>query len=291
MCSDGSPVDENGECVDESGGMGGNGGEGGHMGGCDTMECPDNSTCDDSSGSPTCVCSDGSPVDENGECVDESGGMGGNGGEGGYIGGCDTMECPDNSTCDDSSGSPTCVCSDGSPVDENGECVDESGGMGGNGGEGGHMGGCDTMECPVNSTCDASSGSASCVCNNGFVENGNGGCIADGGTSGNGGAGGYMGGCGTMSCPSNSTCDDSNGSPTCVCNDGFIENGNGVCINESGGMGTGCIFCDGASTDPICGGTFDCADFTVSQKQTHCAQLAGNPGCAEVYEAFSVCCM
>ena len=89
-----------GDCVDNTGG---DGGEGGHMGGA-TMECPDNSTCDDSSGSPTCVCSDGSPVDENGDCVDESGGMGGNGGAGG-LGGCDTLECPENSFCDVSTGS------------------------------------------------------------------------------------------------------------------------------------------------------------------------------------------
>ncbi|HUU01984.1 MAG TPA: clostripain-related cysteine peptidase [Myxococcota bacterium] len=200
------------------------------------LDCGTYGTCNDSSGTPTCECVEGytgagctqcdtgyQDNDNNGTCHPD----------------CTTAApaCV-HGTCDDTGGEAVCACDAGyagvlcdacqngyQDNDDNGTCLPN----------------CATapISCTGHSHCDDTSGTAQCLCDDGYVNppacdtcvagyqdnDSNGSCLPDCDTIG------YEVSCAVGG---NGACDDSSGQAVCICNTGYTPDGMGHCTNATG---------------------------------------------------------
>ena len=158
--------------------------------------------------------SDGAPPDtDSGTMIGDGGPMGcptgqqDNDGDGTCEPDCDAagLGCGTDATCNDSSGTATCVCDAGfQDNDMDGDCSADCASAG--------------LSCGSNSSCDDGSGTAECVCDFGFQDDDMDGVCEPG--------------CGMDTCSGNGTCDDSTGMVVCTCDMGWAGDDCSSC--ESG---------------------------------------------------------
>ncbi|KAL5014723.1 hypothetical protein ScPMuIL_008993 [Solemya velum] len=155
---------------------------------CEALLCQENADCKNNNGSYTCECKKGYKL-TGVECLD--------------INECDDNPCP-NSICENTDGSHTCTCNDGFKM-ANSICQSKTYGKqcepdkyGTNCSE--------TCQCAMDHTVTCDKVSGYCTCSDGWMGTL---CEED------------INECDENPCPNNSICENTDGSHTCTCNDGF----------------------------------------------------------------------
>jgi hypothetical protein len=179
---------------------------------CEDDPCNGHGSCDGSSGEVQCECAEGYTGDDCSEC-DE--GYHADGDECVEDETCRADSCPDNATCDDSTGVIVCECDEGYSGDDCDECA---AGYHDDGGECVEDTSCRDNTCP-NGSCDDSSGVPVCTCNPGYAGEHCDECDAGYHADGDECVEDQV--CGPDSCPPNASCDDTGGVIECTCNEGY----------------------------------------------------------------------
>jgi hypothetical protein len=132
--------------------------------------------------------------------------------------------CGEGSTCVDIDNVASCVCDAGlQDKDGDGNCTAT----------------CDTMSCPSKMSCDDSSGTATCGCNAGFQDNDKDGTCT------------YS--CEVTDCSAGGVCSDASGEATCACGPGYQDkDGDNKCEPSCDNTDCGANGCDDSSGTPIC---------------------------------------
>jgi hypothetical protein len=162
----------------------------------------------------------------------------GGGGKGGET--CDGVTCSGHGTCEVVDGEAVCVC-DAAYAGE--ACEACANGYQDNDGDGTCRHSCGTagLTCGAHAHCDDASGTAACVCDDGYVDH-DGVCGETCGTAG-------------LTCGAHAHCDDASGTPVCVCDDGYQDNDHdGDCAPdcETAGFDCGDLGCDDSSGTARC---------------------------------------
>jgi hypothetical protein len=224
-----------------------------------TLGCGVGGDCDDSSGAVSCVCHAGYVGDL---CESCDSGYQDNDGDGSCLPTCAVMEldCGPHGHCDDSGGVAQCACDTGYTGDSCMRCAAD---YQDNDGDGVCEPGCSNPEfnCGGHGDCDDSSGSVSCVCEEGYTgdlcnlcaagyqdNDLDGACLPDCQTAG-------------LDCPTHASCSDLSGTATCVCDTGYTGAGCDQCIagyqdNDQNGT---CLP-DCATAGYACSGQGVCSD-------------------------------
>jgi EGF domain/Fibrinogen beta and gamma chains, C-terminal globular domain/Calcium-binding EGF domain len=228
----------------------------------DASPCDTNAFCDDSGGSPACMCNsgysgNGTTCSDLNECIDG------------------THNCDQNAICSNTEGDYTCSCiagysGDGVTCTDKNECTDG------------------TNNCNLNGTCTNVDGGFTCACNNGFSGDGvicadNNECIDE-----------------THNCDANATCANIDGGFTCTCNTYFT--GDGFSCTDTNECTDGTNNC---SADALCtntalgfdcscntgfnGNGFSCTDINECTVLSH--DCDENAACANIPGSFTCTCI
>jgi hypothetical protein len=137
---------------------------------------------------------------------------------------CNVTTCGEGATCVDIDNVASCVCDAGlQDKDGDGNCTAT----------------CDSMTCPTKMSCDDSSGTATCGCNAGFQDNDKDGTCT------------YS--CEVTDCAAGGTCSDASGVATCACGPGFQDkDSDNKCEPSCDNTDCGANGCDDSSGTPIC---------------------------------------
>ena len=197
------------------------------------LQC-DNGSCSDSSGVAQCECDNAYTGELCDQCAE---GYQDNDSDGSCKPACgeESTLCGDHGECDDASGSQVCACDEGY---QGSRCQNCMTGYQDNDEDGVCALSCSSLDCGANQSCDDSDGSAACECVEGYTGDDCLSCAA--GYQDNDYDGICLVDCATanLDCVVNSSCDDSMGSIECVCDDGFVANGQGECLES--GTGESC---------------------------------------------------
>ena len=255
--------------------------------GCDTvgLDCGEHGTCDDASGSASCVCETGYA---GATCDVCNGGYQDNDGDAICAPSCSGagLDCGDHGTCVDGSGVPVCLCLPGHAGPTCAACAD---GFQDNDGNGSCLLSCDGLgtDCGAHGACSDAIGAAACVCQPGYGgaacelcapgyqdADGDGTCAPDCVTS-------------ALSCGAKGTCVIQSGAATCICQLGYGGDGCDQCapgFQDKDGDGVCLEGCGITSLD--CGPNGGCADGTGA---VACVCVTGYTGavcdvCANGYQ-------
>ena len=230
------------------------------------LNCGAHGSCTDISGAAACTCDAAYAGVTCGGCAT---GYQDNNGDGTCLASCSiaVLDCGANGACTDVSGTASCGCATGytgancdacatgyQDNDLNGTCTEDCLTAG--------------LACATNSSCDDSSGTAACVCEDGYTGVDCTACAV--GYQDNDGDGVCTENCATTAliCGTNSSCDDGSGTVACVCNEGHTgvdcttctvgyqdNNADGVCQPGCDQLGWTCSGngdCDDSSGNAIC---------------------------------------
>jgi Notch-like protein len=188
---------------------------------CEADSCSGNGDCSETAGDIVCACDEGYAGDSCDECDD---GYHEGGGDCVQDEQCTPRACPDNSSCDDSTGSIECECDDGF---RGADCDMCAAGYHADGDDCVEDTSCTNSTC-ANGTCSDSSGVPACACSggwsgehcdecgDGFHEDGSD-CLQNEV-------------CAQDSCPTHAECDDTTGVITCACMDGHAGDDCDECV-------------------------------------------------------------
>ena len=200
--------------------------------------CGAHGACTDVSGTATCDCDDGYT---GAACAACAAGFQDADGNGSCKPTCTTamLGCGLGGTCDDSTGTATCVCASNTT---GATCASCAAGFQDNDGNNTCEPACITTSCTMHGTCSDSTGRVVCTCNAGFGGATCNGCLA--GFQDNDNNGTCLPSCATagLTCDSRSACDDRTGNAACLCVAGFSA-------GQLPDGGFGCLFTGGLA-DP-----------------------------------------
>lgn len=218
---------------------------------CDTNTCSGNGSCDDASGTATCTCNEGYG---GADCSTCSAGYQDNDDNGTCEAECSAATCSGHGTCSDLTGTATCSCDTGyigldcascdtgyQDNDNNGTCEAE----------------CSAETCSGHGTCSDASGMAVCSCDSGYTGSDCSGC--DAGFQDQDNDGTCAPACDVNTCTGHGACDDSSGTATCTCNQGYTGLDCSECavgFQDNDGDGT----CEAECTAETCSGNGACDD-------------------------------
>ncbi len=201
------------------------------------LSCGNNAMCDDSEGTAVCVCNEGYAGDNCDTCAD---GYQDNDDNQTCMPTCGQLgwDCSNHGSCDDSGGIALCQCDEQYTGSQCDQCA---AGYQDNDGDGVCSVACSaaSLNCGANSHCDDSTGTAGCVCDDGYVGANCDQC-ADGyqDTDMNGSC---MPTCESLAwdCSGHGTCTYESGEAVCACEEGYFDDGVGHCIVV--GAGENCM--------------------------------------------------
>ncbi len=223
------------DCAGCSAGYQDNDDDGTCLPGCATagLDCGSHGSCSDASGQPVCQCNDGYT---GASCESCAVGFQDNDNDGTCQPTCTNLvlDCSDHGACDDSGGLAICVCdtaytgehcdqcaADYQDNDHDGICSFACSGAG--------------LNCPTNSHCDDVTGTAECVCDEGYDGANCADCAV--GYQDNDGDGICLYDCASLGwdCSNHGVCDDSTGQGICICDSGYDDDGVGHCLPNGAG--------------------------------------------------------
>ncbi|MEQ9651742.1 MAG: fibrinogen-like YCDxxxxGGGW domain-containing protein [Sandaracinaceae bacterium] len=251
---------------------------------CELEPCLNGGTCDDSSGTISCICAPGyegdlcevdiddcadAPCQNDGTCIDEVDGFTCDCPDGWAgdtceeeIEDCDPNPCMNGGTCDDSSGVPVCTCPAGFDGSICNVDIDE----------------CDPDPCLNGGACSDGIDSFTCACPPGYVGAT---CETD------------VDDCASAPCLNGGTCTDGVDSFTCACAPGYI----GVtCETDVDDCASGPCLNGGTCTDGVDSYTCACAPgYTGATCETDIDDCAPNPclnggSCTDGVDSYTCSC-
>ena len=197
------------------------------------LGCSGHSHCDDSGGAALCVCDDGYT---GADCDTCAGGYQDHDGNGTCRPTCETLawDCSGHGSCDDSDGSAACVCDAAYTGDQCQQCA---AGYQDHDGDGSCRADCASAapDCGANAHCDDGSGQAVCVCDTGYTGIDCTQCAA--GYQDVDGDGTCLPSCENLgwTCSGHGVCSYAAGAATCDCDDGYVHDGSGNCLEAGAG--------------------------------------------------------
>ena len=195
---------------------------------CLPNSCNNHGTCDDSDGQVVCNCGQEYAGSNCEECA---AGFQDKDGDGTCFADCESsdLDCSDHGHCSDSGGRAICICDD----EYTGEsCKDCAFGFQDKDGDGSCKPTCEhaQLDCGEHGLCDDTSGSAQCLCDEGFDGIDCSGCAAGYHPDGQGGCV-LDQSCQPGSCNYHGACEDSTGEVVCTCDDEYIGNNCDECVS------------------------------------------------------------
>jgi len=263
---------------------------------CEDVNCAPNSTCNDDQGTAVCECDTGfQDNDGDGQCVED----------------CTAVDCT-NGSCTDASGDPLCVCDDRYA----GAFCDECDvGFQDNDADGVCATACDANTCNDNGICGDITGTAVCICDDGYALPNCVSCDTD--YQDHDGDGSCEPSCEANTCSGHGSCDDASGIATCTCDPTWAlpdcstcepslqdNDSNGTCLaacdlntcsrhgscDDSGGVATctcdpeyagpDCVSCEAGFQDNNADGSCEAqCDLNTCSGHGTCSDASGTPTC------------
>jgi hypothetical protein len=240
-------------------------GDGSCLPDCDTVapDCSGHGQCSDASGQVVCICDDGYTGDD---CAACAAGYQDEDGDGSCLPDCATagLDCGAHGQCSDASGQAQCVCDTGYAGDDCSACAADYQDADGDGI-------CQPscliagLDCGLHGHCEDGSGTAVCVCDDGYTGADCTSCAA--GYQDNDGDASCRPDCASagLTCNGHGSCDDSDGSAGCVCEAEYTGGDCQFCAagyQDNDGDGTCLADCATAGLD--CGAHGHCDDHSGS---------------------------